>query len=173
MCGVVYAQDLLKQHLVTGRFDLRAVLHPPVFVPESLNILKTIDRLQGTQSGIAFVLNEFGGVDGLIADDDLTEALVGFKPGSHPSTDPAVVRRADGSYLLDGLLPLTTFRELIGKNPLGEQNDKRLYQTLGGLIMAELGRIPTTGDTLLWKDIQIEVIDMDGNRVDKVLVKTE
>ena len=173
LCGVVYAQDLLKQYLNKGTFDLRTILHPPVIVPESLNILKTIDRLQTTQSGIAFVLNEFGGVDGLIADDDLTEALVGFKPGTQPNTDPAIVRREDGSYLLDGLLPITTFRDLVGKKPMGENIGERLYQTIGGLVMAELGRIPSTGDTLTWEDIRLEVIDMDGNRVDKVLVQNE
>jgi len=172
LSGVVYAQDLLKQYLTTGSFDLQAVLQPPVIVPESLNVLKTINRLQQTQSGIAFVINEFGGVDGLIADEDLTEALIGFKPGAQADTDPAIVRRADGSYLLDGLLPLTTFRDLMGKNPIVE-GDERLYQTLGGLVMAELGKIPMTGDSLTWEEIYLEVIDMDGNRVDKVLVKKE
>jgi putative hemolysin len=165
--GVVYAQELLEQHLVTGHFDLTAILHPPVVIPESLNILTAISRLQKTGSGIAFVLNEFGGVDGLIADDDLTEALIGFKQASPSSTDPAIVQRSDGSWLLDGLLPLTTFRELIGLKPIN--GDERLYQTISGLVMAELGKIPTTGDSLVWEDIHLEVIDMDGNRVDKVL----
>lgn len=167
--GVVYAQDLLAQYLTTGRFDLLEVLHPPVIVPESMNILKTIDRLQQTQSGIAFVVNEFGGVDGIIADEDLTEALLGFKPTTVPDTDPAIVKRPDGSWLLDGLLPLTTFRELIGKKPLS--SEPRLYHTLGGLIMSKLGRIPTTGDSLVWNGVSLEVLDMDGNRVDKVLAK--
>jgi putative hemolysin len=169
LVGVVYAQDLLRQHLDQGNFDLRAILHPPVIVPDSMNILKTIDRLQDAQSGIAFVMNEFGGVDGLIADDDVTEALVGFKPSNQQDTDPAIVRRKDGSWLLDGLLPLPTFRELVGMKPIN--GDERLYQTLGGLVMAELGRIPSTGDTLTWENILLEVIDMDGNRVDKVMAK--
>ena len=167
--GVVYAQELLEQHLITGHFDLIEILHPPVVIPESLNILTAISRMQETGSGIAFVLNEFGGVDGLIADDDLTEALIGFKHISPASTDPAIVTREDGSWLLDGLLPLTTFRELVGKKPIN--GDERLYQTIGGLVMAELGRIPTTGDSLVWEDVQLEVIDMDGNRVDKILAE--
>ncbi|MBN2043435.1 MAG: HlyC/CorC family transporter [Anaerolineales bacterium] len=167
--GVVYAQELLEQHLVTGQFDLTAILHPPLIVPESLNILAAISRLQETGSGIAFVMNEFGGVDGLIADDDLTEALIGFKQTSPASTDPAIVQRGDGSWLLDGLLPLTTFRDLVGKKPTN--GEERLYQTIGGLVMAELGKIPTTGDSLVWEDIHLEVLDMDGNRVDKVLAR--
>jgi putative hemolysin len=165
--GVVYAQELLEQHLEIGHFDLTEILHPPVVVPESLNILTAITRLQKTGSGVAFVLNEFGGVDGLIADDDLTEALIGFKQASPTSTDPAIVQRDDGSWLLDGLLPLPTFRQLVGMKPIN--GDERLYQTIGGLMMAELGKIPTTGDCLVWEGIQLEVIDMDGNRVDKVL----
>jgi putative hemolysin len=169
--GVVYAQELLEQHLETGHFELTAILHPPVIVPESLNILTAISRLQETGSGIAFVLNEFGGVDGLIVDDDLTEALIGFKQSSPASTDPAIVQRSDGSWLLDGLLPLTTFRELVGMKPVN--GNERLYQTIGGLVMAELGKIPTTGDSLVWEGIRLEVIDMDGNRVDKVLALRE
>ncbi len=167
--GVVYAQDLLAQFLTTGKFDLLEVLHPPVIIPESMTILKTIDRLQQTQSGIAFVVNEFGGVDGIIADDDLIEALIGFKPTTAPGTDPAIVKRADGSWLLDGLLPLTTFRELIGKKPLS--SEPRLYHTLGGLVMTKLGKIPATGDMVVWQGVSLEVVDMDGNRVDKVLAK--
>ncbi len=92
--GVVYAQELLEQHLITGHFDLTEILHPPVVIPESLNILTAISRMQETGSGVAFVLNEFGGVDGLIADDDLTEALIGFKQANPASTDPAIVTRA-------------------------------------------------------------------------------
>jgi putative hemolysin len=169
--GVVYAQELLEQHLETGYFDLTTILHPPVVIPESLSILTAISRLQQTGCGVAFVLNEFGGVDGLIADDDLTEALIGFKHSSPSSTDPAIVHRSDGSWLLDGLLPLTTFRNLVGMKPIN--GDERLYQTIGGLVMAELGKIPTTGDSLKWEGIQLEVIDMDGNRVDKVLATKE
>jgi putative hemolysin len=167
--GVVYAQELLEQHLTTGKFDIPAILHQPVVIPESLNILETIDRLTVTQSGIAFVLNEFGGIDGLIADDDLTEALIGFKADSHPTTDPAIVKREDGSWLVDGLLPLTRFRELVGKKPLTD--DERLYQTLGGLIMTELGKIPISGESLTWENVHLEVVDMDGNRVDKVIAR--
>ncbi len=167
LLGVVTAADLLHQQLTTGKINLSEIIRPPVIVPDSLNILETIQRMRQNKIGIVFVLNEYGGVDGLITEKNLLSALRGYSPQTDTSFDPPIVERKDHSWLLDGMLPMTTLRELIGLKPLTEETMP--YQTLSGLAMAELGRIPETGDIFLWEDVRFEIVDMDGKRVDKVL----
>jgi putative hemolysin len=170
--GVVSANTLLEQYLRDGRFDLNAILEPPVFVPDSVDAYTAMTRMQQQATGIIFVLNEFGGVDGIVTQKDFLETIAGDMPEYGDTFDPQVTRREDGSLLCAGMLPLGTFLDLIEKTDLYEDLQGR-YQTLGGLIMGELGHIPHTGELLEWEGLRLEVVDMDGKRVDKVLVSAE
>jgi putative hemolysin len=169
--GVVSANNLLEQQLHAGRFDLTAILEPPVFVPDSTDAFTAMTRMQQQATGIIFVLNEFGGVDGIVTAKDFLETIAGDMPEYGDTFDPQVTIREDGSMLLAGMLPLSNFLDLVGNTKLYESLQDR-YQTLGGLIMGELGYIPKTGQVLEWEGLRLEVMDMDGKRVDKVLVST-
>ena len=167
--GVVSANNLLEQQLHAGRFDLTAILEPPVFVPDSIDAFTAMTRMQQQATGIIFVLNEFGGVDGIVTGKDFLETIAGDMPEYGDTFDPQVTIREDGSMLLAGMLPLSNFLDLVDNTKLYESLQNR-YQTLGGLIMGELGYIPKTGELLEWQGVKLEVVDMDGKRVDKVLV---
>lgn len=169
--GVVSANKLLEQLLQEGHFNLMDIIEPPVFVPDSIDAFTAMTRMQQQATGIIFVLNEFGGVDGIVTAKDFLETIAGDMPEYGDTFDPQVTIREDGSLLLAGMLPLSKFLDLIEKNKLYESLRER-YQTLGGLIMGELGYIPKTGEVLVWEGMKLEVVDMDDKRVDKVLVST-
>jgi putative hemolysin len=117
---------------------------------------------------IALVVDEFGDIDGLVSLTDVMSAIVGELPGE-PGEEPAVVRREDGSWLIDGMLDLDGVKRAIGLKALAGE-DEESYHTLGGLAMRALGRVPRTGDVFEQQGFRFEVVDMDGNRVDRVLV---
>ena len=121
------------------------------------------------QSGlsIALAIDEWGGTAGVLTLTDVLEAIVGDIPTPEEVANPRVVQRADGSWLLDGLLPVDELKELIGLGPLPEEGG---YQTLGGFVLAQVRRIPAAADAFVWEGWRFEVMDMDGHRVDKVLV---
>ena len=171
LSGFIRAKDLLSQSLCGEPFDLQSVTRPPLLVPESTPALAVLERFKQTRVHIAFVLDEYGGIQGLLTSTDLLEAMVGELPELHEKLDPDIVRREDGSYLLDGLLAIDRFKDLFEIKQLpGEE--ERLFQTLGGFVMAQLERIPVAGDHFEWENLRIEVVDMDRNRVDKLLVST-
>jgi putative hemolysin len=116
------------------------------------------------------VIDEFGGVQGLVTSFDILEGIAGDIPLIGESLEPEIIQRADGSWLLDGRLPIDEFKEKFDIPKLPEEGLAR-YQTIGGFIMAVLGRIPTSGDQFEFEGLSIEVVDMDGFRVDKVLVE--
>ncbi len=160
--GVVRAKDLLDRLLAGDPLDLKTCVRPPLYIPESTTAARALDLFRQTGKHIALVIDEHGGVAGLVTIYDLLEEIVG-----DIETHQAV-QRPDGSWLLDGLLPVDDLRDLFELAELpGEEEG--LYQTLGGFIMAELGRIPNTGDRVVWRNLVFEVVDMDARRVDKVL----
>jgi putative hemolysin len=114
---------------------------------------------------LALVIDEYGGTQGLITLHDILEAIV----GEVEVTEPQAVQRQDGSWLLDGALAVEEFKEIFDLGPLPEE-ERDYYQTLGGFVMMLLGRVPTAGDHFQWAGLRFEVMDMDGKRVDKVLV---
>jgi putative hemolysin len=164
--GIVLARDLLAQSLAGRPIDLMAIRRPAPYVPETMPAFDLLERFKAARSEIALVLDEYGGIQGLVTTDDVMDAIVGDIPGLGERVEPEAVRRDDGSWLLDGHLPLDEFAELFDTaEPPGTGID-----TLGGLVMALLGRIPATGDRVEWEGLKFEVIDMDARRVDKVLV---
>jgi putative hemolysin len=167
--GLVQARDLLAQSMAGKPIDLEAVLRSALFVPESIPVFEVLDRFKQTQSQVALVIDEYGILQGLVTLDDILEAIVGDIPDPGEVIDLEIVEREDGSWLLDGMVPIDEFIELFQlKVPL----DRREWncQTLGGFVMTVLGRVPTAGDRFEWDHLRFEVVDMDGLRVDKVLV---
>lgn len=163
--GVVRTRDILMRSLGCEPIDLRALSCPPLFVPESMFASKALELLKQSPVHLAFVMDEYGGLQGMVTINDIVEEIVGDIETDHPRA----TRRRDGSWLLDGMLPIHEFKELfnIPRMP-GEERDS--YQTVGGFVMARLGRVPSAADQFRWSGFRFEVMDMDGHRVDKVLV---
>ena len=166
--GFVRSPRILNQ-LLTGRpVDLKALAEPPLFVPESVTVMKLLEQFKLTHLPLALVVDEFGGVEGLVSLTDVMGSIVGgMAPG--PGEEPSIVRREDGSWLLDGALDLDTVLRTLGTDAQLSDVDRQHYHTLGGLAMLALGRVPRTGDVFERGPFRFEIVDMDGNRVDRVL----
>ena len=167
--GMVYVRELLSQHLQNGHFDLHATLNPAVLVPEGFDLLQVLEHMRKHRTGLVFVLDEYGGVDGMVTTKDILEMIVGDLPESDELYDPQIVQRPDGSWLLDGMLMIEVFSEIMNIDL--DDLKKSQVETLGGFVITKLGKIPHTGDSFHAYGYNIEVVDMDHNRVDKVLVK--
>jgi putative hemolysin len=166
--GVVQAKDLLAQRLDGHSLDLEAILRPPVFVPESAPALDVLDLFKEGGQPLALVIDEYGGLEGLLTVNDILEGIVGELP-EEQEEELEVIQLRDGSWLLDGAMSIDAFRDLLDLDRLPLE-EERHFETLGGFVMAVLGRIPTTGERFEWNGWCIEVVDMDAHRVDKVLV---
>jgi putative hemolysin len=167
--GVVHAKDLLLHFLRGQPLDLAAMLQQPLYVPESMRALEVLELFKRSATHIALVIDEYGGIQGLVTPSDILEAIVGDLPEPGEQVEPLAVEREDGSWLLDGMLPIDDFKELFHLHRLPGE-DQGVYQTLAGFVIMQLGRIPSVSDHFEWEGLRIEVVDMDGNRVDKVLV---
>lgn len=167
--GLVLVKDLFAQTLVGQNLELRNVMQQPLFIPDSMPALEALERLRQTRTHIAMIIDEYGGLEGLVTLADFVEAIIGEVPDVGDIDQPDVVRRADGSYLLDGMTPIDRFQQLFDIEELPDENEG-YYQTVGGFVMSMLGRVPTAGDNFDWNQLRLEVMDMDGRRVDKVLV---
>jgi magnesium and cobalt exporter, CNNM family len=163
--GVLSARTLLKKALRGQAPDLKNDLQPPVFVPESLTGMELLQNFRSSSVQLAFVVDEYGEVLGIVTLRDVLEAITGEFP-SGQAGDQWAVRREDGSWLLDGLMPVP---ELKDRLELKEVPEEERYHTLSGMLMMLLGRLPQTADRVEWKGWRFEVVDMDGKRIDKVL----
>lgn len=168
--GQVEVKDLVRQALAGGAPpDLRALVKPALFVSESTAIFKVLALMRQQKNHVAMVVDEYGGFQGLVTSTDIFEALAGEIPEPGETAELDVVTREDGSWLVSGLLESGDLEELLkaGQLPGAEQG---LYRTLSGFTMARLGKVPVEGDRFEWGGFRFEVVDMDGRRVDKVLV---
>ncbi|MCA9980259.1 MAG: HlyC/CorC family transporter [Anaerolineales bacterium] len=165
--GVVSAKDLLARNLDQDEIDLRTVMLEPLFVPESVHAHKALERMRKTGIHMALLIDEYGGVEGLVTLFDILEAIVGDIPTADEIEMPRVVQRTDGSWLVDGLLGIYDFKQKFDLDELPREDN---YQTVGGFMISQLGRVPQAGDLFIWAGLRFEVADMDGKRVDKVLV---
>jgi putative hemolysin len=165
--GVAVMKRLFGQSLSPGGIDLNADLEPAVYVPESLTGMQLLDEFRANGAQMVFVIDEYGELLGLVTLQDVLEAVTGeFEP--RDPEDAWGVMRADGSWLLDGLIPVPELKDRLGLKAVPEE-DKGRYYTLSGLFMWLLGRVPQTGDTVVWEGWRLEIVDMDGKRIDKVL----
>jgi putative hemolysin len=167
--GIIPVTDLLARSLRNEPLDLTLELRQPVFVPESTRGLKVLELFKQTVTHMALVVDEYGVIQGLVTLNDIMSEIVGDVPAGPGQEEPQAVQREDGSWLVDGMLPVEEFLELFGLEEL-ENEERGNYQTLGGFIITHLGRIPAAADHFEWDGIRFEVMDMDGNRVDKVLI---
>ena len=167
--GVIRVKNLLTAKLTGELSSLENLIHPPLFVAESAKALAVLEQFKRSGIHIALVTDEFGGVGGLVTLNDLMEGIVGDLPSVDDEDEPLVVVREDGSFLVDGGLDLDAFTELIDQNIFGIEQEVR-YHTLAGFVMHVLERIPREADRFEWQGFLFEVIDMDGKRVDKILV---
>jgi len=165
--GVISARLLLKKALHHEVPDLRSGLVAPVYVPETLTGMELLENFRHSGSMLAFVVDEYGEVLGMVTLRDLMEVITGeFKP--QRGEDAWAVRRDDGSWLLDGLIPIPELKDRLELKDVPDE-DKGRYHTLAGLTMYLLGRLPHAGDHVAWSGWKLEVVDMDGKRIDKVL----
>src|SRR5215203_5847520 len=167
--GFVRWAAVLDKLLDGKTIDLPALAEKPLFVPETMSVMTLLEQFKRTHLPVALVVDEFGGVEGLVSLTDVIGSIVGELP-SEPGDEPSIVRRADGSWLLDGALDLDTVLRTLDAQSLLSDHDRQHYHTLGGLAMLALGRVPRTGDLFQRGDYRFEIVDMDGNRVDRVLV---
>jgi putative hemolysin len=168
--GLVSAKELLGRYIRReGIADLAKAASPAIFVPESLTGLELLQTFKQSPDHTALVLGEYGQTLGIVTVQDILEAIAGeFK--SHPSEEPWAVQRDDGSWLLDGLIPVGDLKDKLGLKSVPEE-EKARYNTLAGMLMLLLARLPRTGDHIDWDGWRFEIVDMDGKRIDKVLVE--
>ncbi len=165
--GVVTAKSVLTQALKHEPVDLEALMHAPLYVPESLNGMELLNLLRSSKTEMALVVDEYGDIQGIVTLQDLIEAITGeFQ--TNDIDDSYAIKREDGTWLLDGLLSSHDLKDHLHIKALPEE-ERGLYNTLSGLMMMQLGRIPQTLDTITWADWRFEIVDMDGKRIDKVL----
>lgn len=168
--GILEVKSLLDR-IDHGSFDLFRYLREPLFVSESTPALKLLEIFRGEKQSLALVVDEYGDITGLITVNDLLEAVIGrTSSGEGDDAKPLVVTRDDGSMLVDGSVTIDTMRELFGGNRLPDE-DEHDFHTAAGMVIAHFGRIPNTGEWFEWEGWRIEVIDLDGPRIDKLLLQ--
>ena len=163
--GIVKARDLLVKSLSGGDIRLKDTLKPAFFIPETMFASRALEVFKEKGTQILLVIDEFGGLQGLITINDILEEIV----GQMEHEEPQATQRQDGSWLLDGMLEVDEFKEIFKVQALPHEDE---YETLSGFVMVSLGRVPQAADHFEWHSLRFEVIDMDGRRVDKVLVTT-
>jgi putative hemolysin len=161
--GIVKSRDLLVESLSGKEIDLKALLKPAFFIPETMFASRALELFKEKNTELLLVVDEFGGLQGLLTINDILEEIV----GAMEFEEPQATQRQDGSWLLDGMLEVDEFKELFDFQSLPHEDE---YETLSGFMMTSLGRVPNSADNFDWNGFRFEVMDMDGRRVDKVLV---
>jgi putative hemolysin len=169
VAGVLRVKDMLRQCVVCEIPDINGLLQEPVFVPETLPALKLLEKMKKDHTHIILVVDEYGTLKGLVTLSDILESIVGELPSLDGTDEPYAVQREDGSWLFDGMVPMDEFKEHLGVERLsGEESSD--YISLSGYILAKMERIPRAGDRFDADGLRFEIMDMDNNRIDKVLV---
>lgn len=169
LVGVVHIKDLIAYGLLAGTdFKVTAVAQKPLFVPETMPALNLLERMQRAKMHIAFVVDEYGGTQGLITLNDIVRAALGDIARRTEEPPPEARRRDDGSWLIDGSLAVHEMIAALGISPVSE-DDLPDVNTVAGLVLAQLGHIPVPGERTTWQGFALEVLDMDGTRIDKIL----
>jgi putative hemolysin len=163
--GIVKSRDLLVESLSGKEIDLKALIRPAYFIPETMFASRALELFKEKNTELLLVVDEFGGLQGLLTINDILEEIV----GAMEFEEPQATQRQDGSWLLDGMLEADEFKELFNFVTLPHEDE---YETLSGFMMTMLGRVPQVADVFEWNGFRFEVMDMDGRRVDKVLVTT-
>ena len=166
--GVVHTKDMLPLALKNEPIDLQSLMVPALIVPESISALKLIERFRLEGVHMAVVVDEYGVTEGVATLTDLLESIAGELPESGETAKLLIVQRDDGSWLVDGTLPVDEFEDRIGLRGLREQGD---FHTVAGFVLWQFHHLPTVGESFLYQDARFEVVNMDGRRIEKVLVR--
>lgn len=164
--GIIYIKDLLK---ATPGTILKELVKPALFVPENNSAYQVLEKIKQTKIHSCFIVNEYGTLEGMLTLNDILEAIVGDVPQTGQE-EYEIIERADGSYLVDAQITFYDFLSRFEKTEWMNEGDNE-FDTLAGFVLHELERIPKTGDTFDWRGFEFEIIDMDGQRIDKLLVK--
>lgn len=167
--GMVYLKDLLGVDMNAPDFNLTSYAQEPLYVLESTQALNVFDQFRHTGKHQALVLDEYGGVQGIVSLYDVLESIMGDIPNDELDIEQNAFQRADGSWLFDGLLPIDELKEKLDLDDLPDES-RAGYRTLSGFVMNQLGAIPKIGQSFVWDNLRFEVVDMDGHRVDRVMV---
>ena len=167
--GYVQVRNLLDAKPEDPDFDLREYINIPIYLPENMAALKALENFQTSGIHLAMVVDEYGGITGMVTDYDILESIVGEIPENMEDTDYLVVERDENSWLFDGLIVIDQLKEILNLSEMPGE-DRSAYQTLSGFVMSQLGRIPKTGAKFRYENYEFEVVDMDARRVDRVLV---
>jgi putative hemolysin len=168
--GFVHIKDLFRQQYLGWEIELRKLLHPALFVPENMTLDRLLELFQEKHNQLAIVLNEYGGTEGMVTLEDVVEEIVGEMRDEHRrNEDQKIFQRDDGSWLLDGTVSIADMIDRLDIDNDGSW-EGRGFSTIAGLILDQLGHIPAIGDKAEWNGLTLEVVDMDGQRIDRVLV---
>jgi putative hemolysin len=165
LLGMITLADL-SEALHRGHLDPERDLHPPLHIPDSISVLQLLDQFQRSSSHLGIVTDEYGDIEGIATPIDILKAIAGELPELGSRERPDAVQRGDGSWLIDGHMPIEELQRRLSRRDMVGRD----YHTVAGFVLARLGRIPKAGDTLTWRDLKIEIMDMDGVRIDKVLL---
>ena len=177
--GFVYIKDVFLQQYLGRPIDLRRLIRPPLFIPKSLTISRLLELFQANKTQLAFVLDEYGGTQGMVTLEDVMAMLVGeihdelrHERSTKQNHEQKIVKREDGSLLVDGTVNLHELEQALEVSRWPEPVPRGIG-TVSGLVLARLKRPPNIGDVLTWSDLRIEIVDMDGPRIDRLLISTE
>jgi putative hemolysin len=166
--GFIHIKDLFRQQCLGWPIELRKLLHPALFVPETMPLDRLLQLMQEKHNQLAIVLDEYGGTEGMVTLEDVVQELVGEIRDEHRRNEEQhFVERDDGSWLIDGS---ASFGDFVERLDIRGVTESRGFSTVSGLILDRLGRIPSVGDRAEWNGYMLEVVDMDGQRIDRILV---
>ena len=165
--GIVHAKDMLNATLGGQTPALKVVMRPALTVPDTTTVLRLLEQFRQSKQHIAIVADEYGSVEGLVSVTDILQTITGDMPERGQDAGTPAVKREDGSWLIDGMAPIDEVEHLIGLKDMQGEGD---FHTLAGFVVDRLGRLPATGDHFTWDETHFEVVDMDGRRIDKVLI---
>lgn len=168
LLGMITLADL-SEALHRGELDPEKDLDPPLHIPDSISVLQLLDQFQRSSTHLAVVTDEYGEIEGITTPIDILKAIAGELPDLGSRERAEYVQRDDGSWLVDGHMPIEELQQRLGRRDMGGRD----YHTVAGFVLARLGRIPKAGDTLTWRDLKIEIVDMDGVRIDKILLRKQ
>lgn len=167
--GIINTEEVLAYYLLEERIDLEKFLRKPLYVPNSTHALKVLELFRQSGIHMALIIDEYGDMEGLVTIDDILEAIVGHIPVLGQAEEKNIVKRENNTFFVEGLTSIDEFKEFFHLKKLA--SDKTgAFHTVGGFVMHKLGRVPETGDKVVVGNLQFEVADMDGNRVDKILI---
>lgn len=167
--GILNTNDYLKRALAGERMDIEPLLRPPLYIPETVSTTQLLEAFRKSREELALIVDEYGGLQGMVTLTDVLAAIVGELPAEGVPEAADAVQREDGSWLIDGSMSIERFKNLMDIDRLGEEDEER-FHTMSGFAMDQLGRIPVVADRFDYADWSFEIVDMDRNRVDKLLV---